>query len=366
MKKITNILFVAATLMAATLACSQDDNVGRTFGNKNITIDSSAVNFTDAPSTGKVTVTAASPISKTTVSNDWCKCSFSGNVVTVEVGQNTSLTSRVANLTIWAGTDSVVVPVHQQGLSAFTIEENTKYTLNNNDTTITLTYRHIEGVNVRAITPNSWIRATVEKGKVNLTITANTANAVREGYVDISSGKRQPVRISIQQNWNVDELMNGEWEITYFTKRDSTGLTRKTFPCTFDKDSIRIHSNQYGDVAIPFRLQKSIPATFHLDGTVRCGGILNGHSTLLVFISDEGNSSSALSTGSTMSGKILPNAAGKLSIRPTGFIFGNKDQTISRISLMSFDNLPPTGLPKNNSGFKEVFATFFYPTFIKK
>lgn len=366
MKKITNILFVAATLMAATLACSQDDNVGRTFGNKNISIDSSAVNFTDAPSTGRVTVTAATAISKTTVSNDWCKSSFSGNVVTVEVGQNTSLASRVANLTIWAGADSVVVPVHQQGLSAFTVEEITKYALNNNDTTITLTYRHIEGVNVRAISPNSWITATVEKGKVKLAITENTANAVREGYVDISSGKRQPVRISIQQNWNVDELMNGEWEITYFTKRDTTGLTRKIFPCKFDKDSIRIHSDQYGDVAIPFRLQKSIPATFHLDGTVRCGGILDGHSTLLVFISDEGKSSSALNTGSTMSGKILPNAAGKLSIRPTGLVNGNKGQVISRISLMSFDNLPPTGLPKNDSGFKGVFSTFFYPTFIKK
>jgi len=272
----------------------------------------------------------------------------------------------VANLTIWAGADSVVVPVHQQGLSAFTVEEITKYALNNNDTTITLTYRHIEGVNVRAISPNSWITATVKKGKVKLAITANTANAVREGYVDISSGKRQPVRISIQQNWNVDELMNGEWELTYFTKRDTTGLTRKIFPCKFDKDSIRIHSDQYGDVAIPFRLQKSIPATFHLDGTVRCGGILDGHSTLLVFISDEGKSSSALNTGSTMSGKILPNAAGKLSIRPTGLINGNKGQVISRISLMSFDNLPPTGLPKNDSGFKGVFSTFFYPTFIKK
>jgi len=365
MKKITNILFIAATLIA-TFACSQDDNVGRTFGNKNISIDSSAVNFTDAPSTGKVPVTAATAISKTTVSNDWCKSSFSGNVVTVEVGQNTSLASRVANLTIWAGADSVVVPVHQQGLSAFTVEEVTKYALNNNDTTITLTYRHIEGVNVRAISPNSWITATVEKGKVKLAITANTANAVREGYVDISSGKRQPVRISIQQNWNVDELMNGEWELTYFTKRDTTGLTRKIFPCKFDKDSIRIHSDQYGDVAIPFRLQKSIPVTFHLDGTVRCGGILDGHSTLLVFISDEGKSSSALNTGSTMSGKILPNAAGKLSIRPTGLINGNKGQVISRISLMSFDNLPPTGLPKNDSGFKGVFSTFFYPTFIKK
>ena len=254
MKKITNILFIAATLIA-TFACSQDDNVGRTFGNKNISIDSSDVNFTDAPSTGKVTVTAATAISKTTVSNDWCKSSFSGNVVTVEVGQNTSLTSRVANLTIWAGADSVVVPVHQQGLSAFTVEEITKYALNNNDTTITLTYRHIEGVNVRAISPNSWITATVEKGKVKLAITANTANAVREGYVDISSGKRQPVRISIQQNWNVDELMNGEWELTYFTKRDTTGLTRKIFPCKFDKDSIRIHSDQYGDVAIPFRFK---------------------------------------------------------------------------------------------------------------
>jgi len=70
MKKISNILFIAATLIA-TLACSQDDNVGRTFGNKNISIDSSAVNFTDAPSTGKVTVTAGTPPSKKNVSNDW-------------------------------------------------------------------------------------------------------------------------------------------------------------------------------------------------------------------------------------------------------------------------------------------------------
>ena len=75
--------FLAAVALFATVACSQDDNVGRTFGDKAITIDSSSVTFTDAPSTGRVTVKAAGPITKTAVSNDWCKSTFSGNVVTV-------------------------------------------------------------------------------------------------------------------------------------------------------------------------------------------------------------------------------------------------------------------------------------------
>ena len=42
--------FLAAVALFATVACSQDDNVGRTFGDKAITIDSSSVTFTDAPS----------------------------------------------------------------------------------------------------------------------------------------------------------------------------------------------------------------------------------------------------------------------------------------------------------------------------
>ncbi len=358
--------FLAAVALFATVACSQDDNVGRTFGDKAITIDSSSVTFTDAPSTGRVTVKAAGPITKTAVSNDWCKSTFSGNVVTVEATQNTSFTSRVANLTIWVGTDSINVPVHQQGLPGFTIGERTQYLVSNKDTSIVISFRHIDGVSVTTHKQGEWLSPTVENGKVIIKVAANNGNKQRDGYVDISSGRRLPIRINIQQNWDVETQMNGSWTLTYFSKLDTTGLTRQQIDCTFDKDSIRINSVNHGKVSIPFRLKKSIPATFMLDGSVRCGGKLDNYTPLLYLVADYQRLWSYLTTSTTIAGRILPNAEGKLSIRPTGFLEGREERPITRFCFVLHDNVPPTGMPKNNNGFKYVLADFFFPVFVKK
>ena len=160
--------------------------------------------------------------------------------------------------------------------------------------------------------------------------------------------------------------MNGSWTLTYFSKLDTTGLTRQQMDCTFDKDSIRINSANHGKVSIPFRLKKSIPARFMLDGSVRCGGKLDNYTPLLYLVADYQRLWSYLTTSTTIAGRILPNAEGKLSIRPTGFLEGREERPITRFCFVLHDNVPPTGMPKNNNGFKYVLANFFFPVFVKK
>lgn len=108
MKKIYNLIWIL-TLGLFMAACDSDD-AGETYSPG---IVKSNVSFTAQGGTGNIE-TLLENITVTS-NQDWCAATPSGKTVSVTVPANTDLLGRTAVVTIHSGTQSIAVPVSQEG-----------------------------------------------------------------------------------------------------------------------------------------------------------------------------------------------------------------------------------------------------------
>ncbi|ALO49653.1 BACON domain-containing protein [Hoylesella enoeca] len=189
MEKIVNIWLLAMALFVAG-ACSDDKLVGTGKITKTIMIDNASVNFTDAPGTGRVKVTAAQGITKVESTSDWCTATIEGNAVVVKVTQNMALTGRAAQLTIWSADDTQQVTVQQLGLPDLYSRGKSRYTVNSKDTVLTFPLISPAGYPITATTDGAWLQASAANGVATITVTTNVETALRRGKVTFTSGPR--------------------------------------------------------------------------------------------------------------------------------------------------------------------------------
>lgn len=367
MRRFFHTLLPTAALLAV-VACTKDDNVGKTFDNNAISVESANLSFNDEPSTGQAVLKTSAPISAVRSSNDWCEASFSGNTVTVKVAQNYELVSRVAQVMVRAGADSLNLAVKQQGLATFTLDGGDLRELGATDTTFTLSYKHVEGLDVTVIPSANWIEATANKGTITVKVAANDGNAKRDGYIRVRSGVGKPsreARLNLSQEWNVEAQLKGSWTLSYFTALDTAKLTRQQVDCTFANDSVYIDYGADGKVAFRFGKKLQKPYSLLIYGSQRCGGKLKGATPFFFLSADATGHWTGRYEDAVVGGELLRNAQGKLTAKISGLLFNDSRLVFTSMNIFTFDNAPDKGIPSTQTG-RHKYADYFFPIFIKK
>ena len=370
MKNFINMLFATAAIFAL-VACNGDDNVGRTFSYQPVGIESANLSFTDSPNKGQVVVKPGYVITNVASSNDWCKAEFNGNTVTVEVLQNTALTARVADLTINTQNGNITLPVQQQGLPTFTVDGGEERELDYNDTTLTLNYKHIEGIKVATyvLTGGNWIQASANNGVITLSVKANNTPLERTGTIRVVSGETRASRelvITLKQDWDVNTQVMGQWQLSYFEKYDTTGISRKTLDCAFTADSIHIDFGNDGKLAFKYTKKMGKPYALIIKGSQRCGGKINNATPYLYLAADSTKTWTGKNENTTtLTANFVRNQNNKLSATPRGFIIDDPRQRFTSFGIVTFDNAPATGFPTTDEGRKK-YVDLYFPVFIKK
>lgn len=164
-------------------------------------------NLTCSPNaeTLTTTVTTANGITKVESSSDWCKVSFSGTTVTLEVAENGAALSRDATITIVSGTESASIALNQDG--------------------VTFDFP----LSGKAISTNDVAKDTV------VAFTSN-ANFVFSSSVDWASAAQSDdgLKISLQEN-TTGTIRTGKVYMTFGELKDSVYVTQSDFVGTYGK-----------------------------------------------------------------------------------------------------------------------------------
>ena len=267
-----------------------------------------------------------------------------------------------------AGADSLNLAVKQQGLATFTLDGGDLRELGATDTTFTLSYKHVEGLDVTVIPSANWIEATANKGTITVKVAANDGNAKRDGYIRVRSGVGKPsreARLNLSQEWNVEAQLKGSWTLSYFTALDTAKLTRQQVDCTFANDSVYIDYGADGKVAFRFGKKLQKPYSLLIYGSQRCGGKLKGATPFFFLSADATGHWTGRYEDAVVGGELLRNAQGKLTAKISGLLFNDSRLVFTSMNIFTFDNAPDKGIPSTQTG-RHKYADYFFPIFIKK
>lgn len=362
MKKIISFMFLATLLFVAG-ACSSDDLVGSKSMSENIRIDSASINFTDAPGTGRISVTAAKGLSNVESSDSWCTASIEGSTIVVNVTQNLALTGRAAVLTVHSGDDTRAVTVQQLGLP---------HPYFNGDSALFIGYAAADfaipvvspaGYPITTNSDADWLTVTMTDGVAQVKVAANTTHRSRNGKITLTSGPRaDKLTITVVQGWDASTVMNGLWKLCFYTTADTEGQTPQQWDVKIKGDSMLIDFGADGHIGIPIKYNTST-ALFSIQGAVRCSGKYKGYTPILYFETEDTNVWSGAETNSKVTGRVVADDHDNLRIDLSGNVYSNK--YAFGAFLFAFYSGTFSGFPADPTAAAEVWSEMFHPYLYK-
>ena len=362
MKKIISFMFLATLLFVAG-ACSSDDLVGSKSMSENIQIDSASINFTDAPGTGRISVTAAKGLSSVESSDSWCTASIEGSTIVVNVTQNLALTGRAAVLTIHSGDDTRAVTVQQLGLP---------HPYFNGDSTLFIGYAASDftipvvspaGYPITANSDADWLTVTMTDGVAQVKVAANTTHRIRNGKITLTSGPRaDKLIITVVQRWDASTVMNGWWQLCFYTTADTEGQTPQQWDVKIEGDSMLIDYGTDGHVGVPIKYNTST-GQLSIRGAVRCSGKYKGNTPILYFETADENVWSGAETNSLITGSVVADDNDNLRIDLSGNVYSSR-YTFGAF-FFAFYSGTFSGFPANPAVAAEMWPVMFHPYLYK-
>lgn len=212
MKKIFSII----TLCLCTLWVSCSDEEAVTSSLQVVATD--GIDFSAASGEGTITVSATEPV--TAESNkDWCTTTVEGNVVHVAVTTSSEVTSRIALVTISAGTNSVDVPVVQAGAVTILDEHNLYFNCGYEGGQFNFSFKTNTSYSVEVPEEAAgWLTYTydTDNNVLQFDVAASADKSPRGAEVKLLAGAKELV-LSISQIEVSLSLLGGNWDMSYFS-----------------------------------------------------------------------------------------------------------------------------------------------------
>ncbi|MDR1671406.1 MAG: hypothetical protein LBR57_02695 [Alistipes sp.] len=191
------IRFISLILLSVLCFMSCDkDTSHRAFMETQVTIVKSDVNFACEGGTGEILVDTGGEAVTATSNQTWCTTAVSGQTIKVTVGENYSLLSRSALITLRSGDKVNYVPVSQGPLIIKLEARELK----------AFGYAHTQTVAYSCAIPisvasdQSWLEASVSDGNIVLAIEESTEiSSSRSAKVSVTAGSVSEV-LSVSQN----------------------------------------------------------------------------------------------------------------------------------------------------------------------
>ncbi len=212
MKKIFSII----TLCLCTLlvACSDEEAVTSSLQ----VVATDGIDFSAASGEGTITVSATEAV--TAASNkEWCTTTVKGNVVHVAVTTSSEVTSRIALVTISAGTSSVDVPVIQAGAVTIVDDYNLYYCCGYDGGEFDFSFKTNSSYSVEVPEEAAgWLTYTydTENNVLKFNVAASADKAPRGAEVKLSAGAKELV-LSLSQIEVSLDLIGGYWNMSYIS-----------------------------------------------------------------------------------------------------------------------------------------------------
>lgn len=212
MKKIFSII----TLCLCTLlvACSDEEAVTSSLQ----VVATDGIDFSAASGEGTITVSATEAI--TAASNkEWCTTTVEGNVVHVAVTTSSEVTSRIALVTISAGTSSVDVPVIQAGAVTIVDDYNLYYCCGYDGGEFDFSFKTNSSYSVEVPEEAAgWLTYTydTENNVLKFNVAASADKTPRGAEVKLSAGAKELV-LSLSQIEVSLDLIGGYWNMSYIS-----------------------------------------------------------------------------------------------------------------------------------------------------
>lgn len=212
MKKIFSII----TLCLCTLlvACSDEEAVTSSLQ----VVATDGIDFSAASGEGTITVSATEAV--TAASNkEWCTTTVEGNVVHVAVTTSSEVTSRIALVTISAGTNSVDVPVIQAGAVTILDDYNLYYCCGYDGGEFDFSFKTNSSYSVEVPEEAAgWLTYTydTENNVLKFNVAASADKTPRGAEVKLSAGAKELV-LSLSQIEVSLDLIGGYWNMSYIS-----------------------------------------------------------------------------------------------------------------------------------------------------
>lgn len=212
MKKIFSII----TLCLCTLlvACSDEEAVTSSLQ----VVATDGIDFSAASGEGTITVSATEAITATS-NKDWCTTTVEGNVVHVAVTTSSEVTSRIALVTISAGTSSVDVPVIQAGAVTIVDDYNLYYCCGYDGGEFDFSFKTNSSYSVEVPEEAAgWLTYTydTENNVLKFNVAASADKTPRGAEVKLSAGAKELV-LSLSQIEASLDLIGGYWNMSYIS-----------------------------------------------------------------------------------------------------------------------------------------------------
>lgn len=212
MKKIFSII----TLCLCTLlvACSDEEAVTSSLQ----VVETDGIDFSAASGEGTITVSATEAITATS-NKDWCTTTVEGNVVHVAVTTSSEVTSRIALVTISAGTSSVDVPVIQAGAVTIVDDYNLYYCCGYDGGEFDFSFKTNSSYSVEVPEEAAgWLTYTydTENNVLKFNVAASADKTPRGAEVKLSAGAKELV-LSLSQIEVSLDLIGGYWNMSYIS-----------------------------------------------------------------------------------------------------------------------------------------------------
>lgn len=212
MKKIFSII----TLCLCTLlvACSDEEAVTSSLQ----VVATDGIDFSAASGEGTITVSATEAITATS-NKDWCTTTVKGNVVHVAVTTSSEVTSRIALVTISAGTNSVDVPVIQAGAVTIVDDYNLYYCCGYDGGEFDFSFKTNSSYSVEVPEEAAgWLTYTydTENNVLKFNVAASADKTPRGAEVKLSAGAKELV-LSLSQIEVSLDLIGGYWNMSYIS-----------------------------------------------------------------------------------------------------------------------------------------------------
>lgn len=212
MKKIFSII----TLCLCTLlvACSDEEAVTSSLQ----VVATDGIDFSAASGEGTITVSATEAITATS-NKEWCTTTVEGNVVHVAVTTSSEVTSRIALVTISAGTSSVDVPVIQAGAVTIVDDYNLYYCCGYDGGEFDFSFKTNSSYSVEVPEEAAgWLTYTydTENNVLKFNVAASADKTPRGAEVKLSAGAKELV-LSLSQIEVSLDLIGGYWNMSYIS-----------------------------------------------------------------------------------------------------------------------------------------------------
>ncbi|MDR2385144.1 MAG: BACON domain-containing protein [Tannerella sp.] len=234
MKKINMLLCTAVSALFLG-GCEENEDLGGSFAETQLTVKSANVIFSAAAGSGTIVVSETEGAISAVSDQTWCKVSVANNTVAVNIDANNSISGRTALITLKADSKENHVPVTQAG--AVLTLATTTVDVDGKEGQAKISFE--ADITVSSITsPDNWITGFVEGQELTLQFQANPSySESRTGQVSLhlANGTMYDRIMTVTQNKNYftyEELeykhFLGEYTMSYSTSYSSVTASRST------------------------------------------------------------------------------------------------------------------------------------------